>query len=359
MTRVFCISVLIVLPLWGAETVIHRGRNEGTVSLDAANVTGNGNIGAFIAFDGRLLANGPEAYPTVGAQIGIAGLLQFTGQSAFRNFREIGPLEAHLQATLPGNDRLRPFNAAVRGDLYLSTSKDTVSYATDANKPEFNPFFGVTLIGDIDWLALFKTVPLKTYGQISLVDDPQLLYRYNQLALSAGAEWKMMEHGFSVDGGVALYKEKRNPTRPGDNRYEQYYCWLEPGGRYRLFHRFSIIGGIRLAVLQKVKSDKNLRLYPMLAGLTVRLEAPLYFRETNTEAIRTLVFSEQQRESQKGLVSESQNRKRTVDMGLKMGLDSSETIPDAFENKQQEMIEQRRTIQEKMDEIEKLLEETD
>ena len=343
----------------GEGAQVRRVRNEGTVSVDAANVTGSGNIIMFTGIDTRLRSFGLEALPRAGATVGLAGFLQFKGEGAFRNFRHFGPLQAHIQGTIPGNDRLRPFNLAVRGELYLSNAKDTISFTTDASKPDYTPFFSAAVLADIDWIALGRRIPLKTYVQAGLVDDPMVLHQFSQLSFVAGVEWKTMAHSFFADGGVVLFKERKSRINPqGDDAFEQYYCWVQPGVRYRIQDRFSIVGGVRATLLQRLKGgDPAHHPHPVLGGVSVRVELPLSYHATNTEAIRTLVLTERmslQRESQPA-GPQSSAAMRSLTDALP---DIEGELFDTTDETEHDMIERRRALQEKMNEIERLLRET-
>lgn len=361
-------SSLRILPFVGLLCVgvwaegVKRGRNEATLSMPASNVMGSGNITAYGGFEGGYNREALSLIPAVGARIGIGGIMQFDAQSAFSGFREIGPMAAHLQMTIPGNDRLRLFGAALIGDLYLSTAQDTISLTADETKPEYSPFLRATFVADIDWLALYKSFPLKTYLSVGLVDDAQMLYRYNQIAAKLGLEWKMAQHSFFLDGGAGLYRERPNKlNRSGDTGFEQYYAWIQPGARYRIFDRFSLLGGTRITVYRELRDDSGLN--PDLVRLTLGIEAPLYFRETNTEAIRTLVFSEQaEEEEEKQLAQREKAQDREMSSEFQRTMEALGEDMDVlgYQGEDNEARRERREeIQEKMERIEEMLEELD
>ena len=184
----------LVLPVSG-EATVNRGRNEGTMNIAASNAIGNGNISLSAGTYGHYLQQGRNldsigfrVDPTVGLQIGISNILEFRAQTAFTNFSGLGTSDAHVQFTLPGNDRLRFFGAALCGDLYLSTTVDTISSSATSGKPEYNSFMRPSVTLDMDWLALFKSFPLKTYLHFSMADEPALLHRYEQLSFASGFE---------------------------------------------------------------------------------------------------------------------------------------------------------------------------
>ena len=337
---------------------VKRGRNEGTLNTNASNVLGNGNINLYTLLNGNYDSDFGIT-PIIGGQIGVGGIMQFQAQASFNEFREIGPAEAHLQITMPGNDRLRFFGIGIKGDLYLSTSLDSISLSADSSKPENSAFIKAECIMDFDFFSKFKNVPLKLYVSAGLTDDPGYLYRYKQVSVKYGLEWKMYSHSIFLDGGVGFYKENANKINTvGDDNYEQRYVWLEPGGRYRIRNRFSLLAGIRFNVYHDLK--KNDGLLPNLLRVTVKFEAPVYFKETNAEAIRTLVYMDKKKETggkktSKGIgtndLSESKN---FIMEGI-----GRETGELSFESEEKELSKRREEIQSKMDEIERLLEETE
>ncbi len=361
MRFLFCFWILVGLihaPLSASQSVA-RGRNEGTLSIPASNVVGNGNITAHTHVRAGYGANGPTLSPSVGGMIGIGGVLQAAGNFELFSLQStgLGLLESHLQATIPGNDNFRFLGAALRADLYLSTALDTISATSDAEKPDYNPYLYPSIIVDFDFLAKWKQVPLKAYLFASMADNPQLLHQYRQVSLISGLEWKMFQHSVFADMGIGFYKEKATRlNRIGDKTFQQYYAWVQPGGRYRLFRRFSLTGGFRFVIRKKLKEQSSL--HPALAEFSVRLEAPVYFRETNTEAIRSLVFIEQSKEKSDVARSESMPRLyREVNAGFAEIRDSTETFD--YSKEKQDLIQQRKEIRNKMEEIELLFEGLD
>jgi hypothetical protein len=340
---------------------MQRGRNEGTIDIPASNVIGTSNITAWTDIITGYSANGFRLEPAVGGVIGAGGIIQLEGRVVPFGGHGLGPMEAHLQMTLPGNDMLRFVGMAPRADLYLSTEIDTITPTANPDKPNYSPSLVGSLIIDLDWLALFRRFPLKTYFMAGMADNTQLLYRYNQLSGSVGLEWKMYRHSLFVDAGGALYKEKANTLidNIADKTYAQSYAWIAPGGRYRLLNRFSILGGARFVLYQDRK--KNNPITPDVLRLDLRFEAPLYFRETNTEAIRTLVFMEQEKEKKRVADTLAQAEARKDYFGeYNLGLGVNQVQGETFDyaKERQDLIKKRQEIQTKMDEIENILNET-
>jgi hypothetical protein len=353
------VVVLVLLSYCLADAqAVKRSRDEGTSSIRASNVMGNGNITAFLTGSANYSLNGFALAPCVGGSVGITDIMELTGQIVPVSSHGMGPIEAHLQITTPANDKLRLLGVALLADLFLSTAKDTLSRTTAKDKPEYNSYPTASMIVDLDWLAWKKWLPFKTYVKFSLADNPDLLFRYNQIALLSALEWKMSQHSLFCGVGMALYEEKQSSTFAGDQGYAQRYAWIEPGARYRLFSRFSILGSVKMTLYQDVKDKDPLK--PELFNASLRLEAPIFFRETNTEAIRTLVFMEQKKEIKSETVADAEDlssRKGLLKdisaLGLGTETDSSGSFD--FSQERQDLVKRREDTQKKMAEIEKLL----
>ncbi|MBN1980520.1 MAG: hypothetical protein JW795_03250 [Chitinivibrionales bacterium] len=354
--RVITLLTTIVLFVVPTFSQIKRGRNEGTFNIPASNVIGNGNIVVGAAFSGGLAASGIRFDPGAYLAVGITEIMQLSGRTAFTNFRTLGGTEGHFQLTMPGNDHLRLFGVAISGDLYLSTEMDTLSGAAVTGRPDYHAYIRPSIIADIDWIAKFKRLPLKTYCMVSMADNPDLLYLYSQFSVRLGTELKLNRNSYSIDLGAGLYKEQRNEKlhSQGDRSFAQQRFWIEPAIRYRLFERFSLLGAARVLLLQRVKSERPLE--PSYFRLSTALEIPLLFRETNAEAIRTMIFVEQNKVKQADSLDISIRSGKNLETGLnlevqKLDLDLVET------ESEKEVIKRREEIQKKMDEIERLLED--
>jgi len=333
-----------------------RGRNEGTINIPASNVIGNGNITLCGAIPGGYGSGGIHADPWGGAKVGVAHILQLSGMVTVNNFTHLGVAEAHLQLTTPGNDRLRFFGVAVSGDLYLSTEIDTLSGVAVSGRPDYNAYLTPSFIADVDWMAHFNRVPLKTYFLWSLADDPDLLFRYSQMALRLGFEWKLERNSYGIDFGAGLYKEKKNRLDESveDPTYKQQLAWIEPSMRYRLFDRASIVGGVRVLLFQRVKKVNPLeREY---VRMSVQFEMPIVFKETNSEAIRTMLYVERKKRIAGDSVSADTAAERAKIDSLKISVEGLDLETPGVES-ESEMMKKREEIQQKMDEIEKLLED--
>ncbi len=338
---------------------VKRVRNEGTFYLPASNVMGNGNISVYSQLKGRLTSKLLEAIAELGVGIGLAEILQFKIQTSFINFNELGPSEMHLQATLPGNDQLRFFGIAISSDLYLSTSIDTIDQEADITKPKYNPYLLASIIVDLDLVSRINQFPIKIYTLASLLDNPRLLFEYKQLALKGGFELKMLKNSMFVDGGIGLYKERhaKGITRP---KFDQIYGWISPGIRYRVLNRFSILGNFRWTIFRKTNRTGSLNPEKILFSL--KFEAPIIFKETNTEAIRTLVFLEKiKKDNDKRLFSQDTKSKNMLLDKFESGIFDSKEKEETFDYKKEKktIIKRREKVKAKMEEIEELLKDED
>lgn len=336
------------------RTRTKRGRNEGTINIPASNVVGNGNITLYSTVPAWYGSRGFGLNPSVGMKVGIAHVLQISGKVTVDNFTRLGGVEAHLQCTTPKNDRLRLFGVAVSGDMYLSTDVDTLSGAAVSGRPDYNAYLKPSLIADIDWITLLRWLPLKTYCALSMADNPALLYRYSQLSVRFGLEYKLEHNSYSIDLGAGFYKEKSGKLSGSeeDPSYKQQRVWIEPSIRYRLFDRGSLVAGLRVLLFQRVKKANPLeREY---SRLSVRVELPVFFRETNSEAIRTMMFIERGKKTTEEVPSAVAEEKSFKKLEAAVeGLDL-EVLPSESES---EILKKREEIQRKMDDIEKLLED--
>ncbi len=346
------IIAALILPAYGQ---VKRGRNEGTFNIPASNVIGNGNITIGSFFSAGVASSGGRFDPGAYLTVGITDIMQLSAKTALTNFRTLGCSEGRFQLTMPGNDNLRFFGIAISADIYLSTETDTLSGAASPGRPDYHAYIRPSIIADLDWIAKFKKAPVKTYLLIGMADDPDLLYRYSQLSICLGSELKMSANSYFIDFGAGFYKELPNERLRfvGDPSFAQQLFWIEPGFRYRLRDRIGFLGAFRVYILQRIKSQRSLR--PRYLMASTALEIPLFFKETNTEAIRTMIFVHQNKKYADSLNTFSVSGK-SIETGLnpelkKLGIEFNE------DESQEEELKRREEIQKKMDEIEKILEE--
>jgi hypothetical protein len=352
-------AVVLTAYLTAPCQTVKRGREEGTSCIGASNVMGNGNITALVTGGGGYTLDGFMLEPTVGGRVGVTDIMQLSAQMVPISSRGIGTIEAHVQVTTPANDKLRFFGIALFADLYLSTMQDTLGQATAKEKPEYNSYPSASVVMDLDWLAVKRWLPLKLYLRAGMDDNPDLLYKYNQIALSGAIEWKMYEHSTFINAGISMYKEKAFPAKGvyGDSWYGQKYAWVEPGARYRLWSRVSLIGSVKLTLYQDVKEKNPLK--PELFNASLRCEVPIFFKETNTEAIRTLVFMERRREKTVETATPGVPAGENLLRDVSALSDEDSLSSFDFTRERENLIKRREETQKKMNEIEKMFEEID
>ena len=339
-----------------AGAAVERGRNEGTMNIPASNVIGSGNVTLVGAGFGTYGTMGNSFEPTFGICAGIASIIELRAQTSFTSSLEWGTSEVHLKVTTPGNDHLRFFGCAVQGDLYLCTAADSTGPSAGSGKPIYESYMRPSGIVDLDWLAMYKTFPLKTYLAFGVVDEPDLLHLYDQISIKSGFEWKMHQHSGFLEIGAGFYKEKRHDAFEGDPSYLQRIVWFEPGIRYRLFGKYSALASLRVAAYQAIKQNDPLPNALVRGALT--MEIPALFKETNTEAIRTLVFMDREKERKKDKVTQDVAQGKRTESGLDKelkSLDVKQDVPDSDQEK--DALKKREEIQKKMEDIEKLLQE--
>jgi hypothetical protein len=336
--------------------MVKRGRNEGTLNVPASNVIGNSNITIYTAALGQY-GDTALVEPTIGAVVGISDLIELQASTSFTNFQGLGTTKVRIRATSPWNDHLRFFGISVSGDLYLTTAADT-STRGSTGKPDYSSYTYPYGIIDLDWLAVSKNLPLKTYFSFGMVEEPDKLFRYDQVSGIAGIEWKMYENSFFCDIGIGLYKERSQGSFPGDPNYAQKVVWFEPGARYRLYGKYSLMGSFRVSALQWLKPRNPLKTNPF--HMAVAMEIPLLFSETNSEAIRTMIFVEHKKHKHKSdSVARNMEQGRHVENKLEKDLRLLNLKSEISDHDQEISTTQKKEdIQRKMDEIEKLLDES-
>ena len=351
------ILILLIKSFVGGQSVI-RDRNESPLNVPASNVSGNGtvvsSINTYVYMSKKVFQN----ISGIGMRIGAADIVHLSLQGSLIDLNRIGPMEAHLQITTPGNDRLRFFGIALLGDLYLSTALDTIGITTDTTKPEYNPYTLGSIIMDIDWISMFNTIPLKSFVYLSPVDEAQLLYAYDQYSIRCALEWKLIKNSIFTETSYSIYKRKGLGVEA--EKKAQAYVWQNIGFRYRIKNRISILFGIGVLVYSDFNS--NALFSPPIIGVTVKIEAPILIKETNTEAIRTLIFVE--RNTVKKEESYSIELPKSIKENNQFKLYDEENIETDnedksfdYEDERKKLLKRREDVEKKMKEFEKMLQE--
>ena len=365
---VFCFIAGLLLLSLDAAAQIKRSRSESMPGIAASNTIGFGDIWLYsrVSFDSRsddrmVL----EPYQAIGFGLSqnfsiTAGAVPLEGGIK----KLIGQADAHLKITLPGNDNLRIFGVALQGDLVFTTEQDTVSEGQDEDRPAFVPRPGVTVAADMDLIKAVKMLPLKLYLNWSMFDNERLLIQYHQQSLRAALEYKGPRHSVFVALRYGLYKQVVRERGESEGGYDEYHLAVVPGLRIRMLSRFSFTGQavITVAAKQEVESE----FYYERLGVRVGLEFPLFYRETNTEAVRAMIFLETRKgQEEKAAAAEERQKKAKTEALLfsaetagesKAGLKKTLQQEDAILEREEKLKEKRRKIDEELKRIEAMLE---
>ncbi|MFH0921235.1 MAG: transporter [Fibrobacterota bacterium] len=346
---------------------IKRSRAESIPELTASNTVGYGDVWSQSALSVIVRKqSGAKVEPYQAVGFGLAqNMSLFGGVVPFDGGLKqlIGKADAHFKITWPNNDNLRLFGFALQGDMVLSTEMDTTGSGTDTSRPAFLPQIGVTILADADLIKLWPEVPLKVYLNWSLIDDDRQLTQYHQQSIRFGAEWKGERHSVYLAVKTGLYKRVTGDAVV-DNAagYDETVVSLMPGVRYRVLSRFSITASAFFTPVARLLPGSRLD----YAGVAFKagLEFPLFYRETNAEAIRGMIFLERKKAIvNKGPAEGPDKRKDDINALLLPGdeqnrqeLSNMLKDEDKTQEREQQLREKRKKINEELRQIEDLLE---
>lgn len=306
--------------------------------------------------------------PMVGGAIGLAGFLHLEFQSVPWDGEKLGASTARLKITTPGNDNLRVVGLGFSLNATLSTEEDI--YSRGETTPGFDPLLHFTAIADLDLIKAANGYPLKAYLNYSSLDDHTLARAYKQHRLAIALEHKGARRSWHLRLAAHKYKPLRtrfNPE-PGDG-YLAAFFELGAGYRACISDRVSVAAEISLDPVNPI------RFYDKEAGKPPRIQAevsaPLFYTETRTEAIRALIFNEQDRRRLRRLAERNPRPKVAAGDSAKAGaagleLDaltlegrkvpsSGDLFKGVFEE-EDDLAEKRRQIRSQLKQIEELLE---
>lgn len=230
--------------------------------------------------------------PEIGGSIGLANFLHLEIQSVPWDGEKLGASTARLKFTTPANDNLRVFGAGLSLNATLSTEEDI--YSRGATTPGFDPVLYFTAIADADLIKLAPALPVKLYLNYSNLDDYRLVHAYTQHRLVGAAEWKGARDGGYVRLAAMLYKPlatKLNPN-PADS-YLPMLFELGLGYRMSIGDRYTVTADVSLDPIRPLSFyDREVVKPPKLH---LEVTAPIVYNETRAEAIRALIFNEEQR----------------------------------------------------------------
>ncbi|MFC1584441.1 hypothetical protein ACFL5V_02720 [Fibrobacterota bacterium] len=291
--------------------------------------------------------------PNVTGMIGLTSFLHLEVSSIPWTGEKIGITTSSLKFTLPGNDNLRTFGFGGTANVTLSTEENVIT--TQKETPAFNPIISFTAIADWDLIKKFPQFPAKVYFNYSNADNYRLHQLYHQHKTKLGFELKGERQSTYVKTGIALYVEKE-PEDP----YLKFYAFgrntsilteMGIGYRKRFTRRvpFTCLIDIEFDPIHPLRFlDGELSKSPQLS---FAIEMPIYYKETHTEALRSLVFMEQSRKMDKKKITGK--RRRASDLSLdrlmleniNRDLLDDEQLNAIFKDKEQEeLLEKRKKI---------------
>ncbi|MDQ3000189.1 MAG: hypothetical protein M3Y08_02835 [Fibrobacterota bacterium] len=306
--------------------------------------------------------------PNVGAAIGLANFLHLEVDGVPWDGEKLGATTARLKFTLPGNDNLRIFGLGMSLNATLSTEEDI--YSRGETTPGFDPLLFFSVMADLDWIKISPSLPVKIYVNYSGLDDYRLVHAYDQHQIRFAAEYKGYRKGYYLRGSAMMYKPLATKFNPDPN---QAYLptMLEMGLGYRSIFgdRFTFTADVSFDPIHPFSFySQEVRKPPKIQ---VGFEAPLIYNETRAEAIRALIFTEEQRKRLRMLAARNPvPRQAKADSsagpsGLKLdeisleerkasnGKDIMQGVLDDSEN---EVMEKRKLIRSELKQIEDLLE---
>jgi hypothetical protein len=399
MSKIRLILVSLSLLAHAASAAQMRSRAEGVPGVSASNTVGLGDIwvtgGLSSYFRIRPVANDALArqvdssyrndfrqlygsgnklqrdlllVPDVGAAIGLANFLHLEVSGVPWDGEKLGAATARLKFTLPGNDNLRVFGLGMSLDATLSTEEDI--YSKGETTPGFDPLLYFTVMADVDWIKLQPALPVKLYLNYSSLDDYRLVHAYSQHRVRFAAEYKGYRKGYYVRGGMMFYRPlatRFNPE-PADGFLPALYE-LGLGGRAMIRDRLSLTAELSFDPIHPFSFyDQEVRKPPRLQ---VGFEAPLVYNETRAEAIRALIFNDEQRKRLRQMAARNPApkaaKKDSTGAPTVLKLDelsledrknagSKDILQGVLDDEDTEVTEKRKQIRGELKQIEELLE---
>ena len=400
MIKIVTILISVGILAYNAMAAQTRSRSEGVPGLQASNVVGLGDIwvtgGSSSYFlvrpvsnqklaqsvdsayrnDFRLLyGSGDKLHrdltlvPNLGASLGLANFMQLEIEGVPWDGAKLGATTARLKITTPGNDNLRLLGLAVLLNATLSTEEDI--YSKGETTPGFDPILYFGVVADLDLVKMFHSFPVKAYFNYFNMDDYRLVHAYEQHQARFALEYMGYRKGYYARLGGMMYKPL--PTRFNPN---------PKGGFLETLYEFGL--GYRAAIGDRLLFTADVSMDPVHPisfytqetrkppKIQIGFEAPLIFNETRSEAIRALIFNEEQRKQYREMVAKNPVQKKDqvdstaagTSAGLKVdeiGLEdrkatqSKDVFKGVFDQTETENAEKRKQIRTELKQIEDLL----
>ncbi len=306
--------------------------------------------------------------PNIGAAIGLANFLHLEVESVPWDGEKLGATTARLKFTLPGNDDLRVFGLGASLNATLSTEEDI--YSRGATTPGFDPLLYFSVMADLDWIKISNSLPVKFYLNYSGLDDYRLAHAYSQHQVRVAAEYKGYRKGYYLRGSAMFYKPlatRFNPD-PGKDFLPTFFD-VGLGYRATFGDRFAFTADLSFDPTHPISFySQEVRKPPKLE---LRVEAPLVFTETHAEAMRALIFNEEQRKHLRELAAKNpapktaQKDSGSGPAGLKLdeisledrkGSHGKDILQGVLDDTEGEVTEKRKQIRGELKQIEELLE---
>jgi hypothetical protein len=230
--------------------------------------------------------------PELGGIIGLANFLHLEVSGIPWDGEKLGASTARLQLTLPGNDNLRVFGLGLGLNATLSTEEDI--YSRGATTPGFDPLLFLTVMADLDWIKVLPSLPLKFYLNYASLDDYRLAHAYTQHRIAFAAEYKGSRKGYWARLSTQLYRPLATRFNPDPGK-----SFLAPFFELGIGYRTMV--GNRLTFTAEASLDPihPISFYSREAArpprISVGFQAPLVYNETGAEAIRALIFNDEER----------------------------------------------------------------
>jgi hypothetical protein len=306
--------------------------------------------------------------PNIGAAIGLAEFLHLEVDGVPWDGEKLGATTARLKFTLPGNDNLRVFGLGASLNATLSTEEDI--YSRGETTPGFDPLLYFSVIADLDWIKVSNSLPFKFYLNYSGLDDYRLAHAFTQHQVRLAGEYKGYRKGYYMRLSALFYKPlatRFNPN-PGDGYLPTLFD-MGCGYRTMMGDRFTFTADFSFDPTHPISFySQEVRKPPKLE---IRVEAPLVYNETHAEALRALIFNEEQRKRFRQLAAKNPAPRTalkdssTGPAGLKLdeisledrkGSQGKDILQGVLDDTEGAVTEKRKQIRGELKQIEELLE---
>lgn len=270
--------------------------------------------------------------PSLKATLGLAEFLQFEVENVPWDGEKIGASRAGLKLTTPGNDDLRVFGLAIMAEATLSTEEDI--YSRGETTPGFDPLFHFGAAVDIDLIKKTPTLPLKLFFNWNNLADYRLAHAFKQQLLATALQWKGYRREYFGRFGLTWYKPLATRFDPFPNSE-----WTGPHVEFGFGTRWFF--GERLWGCAEVSFDpvQPLAFYSdpthSPPKFFVGVELPVMFQETQAEALRALIYTEEMRKAarRKAALSPNTANKSVADSSVGKAHGVTDFKLDQFELK--------------------------